>query len=58
MRPVFSDEFFAEIKSKYNVFINTLQQNAVIGVLIFIAVLILVLLQQIILIILFPIKDL
>lgn len=58
MKPVFSEEFFKELQERMFNFWKTLEKSAVIGVLIFVAVLVLVVLQQIILIVLFPFRDL
>lgn len=56
MEPVLSKDFFRELRTRLLNAFRTAEQSAVLGVLIFIAVLILVLIQQIILILIYPFR--
>lgn len=56
MNPVFTKEFFEELRTRLLNTYRTAEQSAVLGVLIFIGVLILVLIQQILLILIYPFR--
>jgi hypothetical protein len=56
MKPVFSTQFFEELRIRLLNVYRSAEQSAVLGVLIFIGVLILVLIQQILLILIYPFR--
>jgi hypothetical protein len=56
MEPVFSKEFFKELRTRLQNMYRTAEQSAVLGVLIFIGVLLLILIQQILLILIYPFR--